>query len=55
MILWLMHDSYATIYYIKLSVYPSAFLPRQAAVSAWIYARLAQNESYVLWHLQVYF
>ena len=32
--------------------------PRQAdnsAISAWIDARLARNESYVLWHQQVYF
>ena len=49
-------------YYIKLksrlSVRPSAFFPRQAdnsAASASIDAGLAQNQSYVLWHLKVYF
>ena len=42
----------------KPSVRPSAFFPRQAvnsAIFALIDARLAQNESYVLWQLQVYF
>ena len=38
----------------KPSVCLSAFFPRQAAnsaVSTWIDARFARNESYVLWHL----
>ena len=41
----------------KPSVCPSVFFPHQAdnsAISASIDAGLAQNQSYVLWHLKVY-
>ena len=49
--------SYSYVY-ISIKSHPSAFFPRQAvnsAISASIDAGLARNQSYVLWHLKVYF